>query len=77
MLLTAEMSPRWSQDAWTPFEANTVYDSRCKWLIVNIRGSHLQEVDQMFDVHVNTHPLVINSRHIDEHVVTNYFPVAV
>ena len=37
-------------------------------------NSYLQEVDQVFDVHVNAHPLVIESGYIDEHVVTHDFP---
>jgi len=44
---------------------------------MNNENSYLQEVDQVFDVHVDTHPLVVNSGHIDEYVVANDFPGAI
>jgi len=28
----------------------------------------------MFNVHIDTHPLVVDSGHVDEHIVANDFP---
>lgn len=43
-------------------------------LIATDKLAHLQEVNEVFNIHVDAHPFIINSRHIDKHVVTDNFP---
>ena len=41
---------------------------------MGIENYYLQEVNQVFYVHVDAHPLVVDSGHVDEHIITNDFP---